>query len=74
MVMQNINGNLLAVEDYTALENHIIDYYTNNKLHQLSVQSRKVYDDVHSYEKVSKQLNNIINNVVKHWCLKRRNS
>ncbi len=64
VVIDNVNGNLLAVEDYTALATHIIDYYTNNKLQQLSVQSRKVYDDVHSYEKVSKQLNNIINKAV----------
>ena len=72
MVMQNINGSLLAVEDYTAPANHIIDYHTNNKLHQLSVQSRKVYGDVHSYEKVSKQLNNIINKAVETLVFKRK--
>ena len=64
VVLDNVNGNLLAVEDYQALANHIVDYYTNNKLQQLSLQSRKVYDDVHSYDKVSKQLNNIINKAV----------
>ena len=63
-MLDNINGNLLGVEGYHALANHIVDYYNNNKLQQLSVQSRKVYDDTHSYEKVSKQLNNIINKAV----------
>lgn len=72
VVIDNVNGNLLEVEDYTALANHIIDYYTNNKLQQLSIQSRKVYDDVHSYDKVSQQLNNIINQAVKTSVFKKK--
>ena len=72
-VHDNVNGNLIKLEDYSALANYIIDYYTNNKLRGFSSASKKIYDENYSYDKVSEQLNYIINKAVETSVFKKKN-
>lgn len=60
IVHDNVNGNLIKIEDDESLANHILDYYTNGKLQELSIQSRRIYNQYYSYNKTSEQLNKII--------------
>lgn len=65
IVQDGINGNLLAVEDAVALANHLSDYYINNKIPQLSANSKLFYDTHYSYDIVCKKLNEVIDEAVK---------
>ena len=72
---------LQACEDFAELEKNqnkpstaeIIDYYTNNKLRGFSSASKKIYDENYSYDKVSEQLNYIINKAVETSVFKKKN-
>ena len=64
IVKDGVNGNLLAVEDATALANHISDYYLNNKIPQLSLNSKMIYDTHYSYQIVSETLNFVIDSAI----------
>lgn len=66
IVHDGFNGNLIAVEDFAALAAHITDYYVNNKLELLSAHSKEVYNTYFSYDKISEQLNYIINDAVRN--------
>lgn len=65
IVHDGFNGNLIAVEDFAALAAYITDYYVNNKLELLSAHSKEVYSTYFTYDKISEQLNYIINDTVK---------
>jgi glycosyltransferase involved in cell wall biosynthesis len=60
IVQDGVNGNLLAVEDAVALAKHLSDYYINNKIPQLSVNAKMVYDTHYSYNIVCGRLNAVI--------------
>ena len=66
IVQNGVNGNLIAVEDAFALANHLSEYYLNNKIPQLSINARKIYDTHYSYDIINEKLNNMIESVVQN--------
>ena len=60
IVFDNENGNLIQVEDETALAAHITNYYLNDKISQLSSNARKVYEKYYGYDIISKKLNDVM--------------
>lgn len=60
IISDTINGNLIAVEDYKQLANHIVSYYQQNKLVSLGAKSGEIYEDLYSYKKISTKMNSVI--------------
>lgn len=74
IVQDGINGNLLAVEDAVSLAKHITDYYINNKIPQLSINSKMVYDTHYSYNIVCNKLNKVIEAAIQNSIFKNEKS
>ena len=70
IVQDGINGNLLAVEDAAALAKHLSDYYLNNKIPQLSINAKRVYDTHYSYNIVCSKLNEVIEDALQNSIFK----
>ncbi len=70
IVKDGVNGNLLTVEDADALAKHLSDYYLNNKIPQLSINAKKVYDTHYSYNIVCNKLNEVIEDALQHSIFK----
>jgi glycosyltransferase involved in cell wall biosynthesis len=61
IIFDGINGHLLKLKDAESLANHILSYYKENKIPQLSANAKKVYDTYFSYEIIAYTLNEVIN-------------
>ena len=72
VILENVNGNTIRVEDDEALAKYIADYYTNHKIEPYSAASRKMYNQNFSNEIISANLNNIINKAVETSVFKKK--
>ncbi len=61
IVLDNVNGNLIGIEDSVSLAKHITNYYLNNTIQQMSTNALEIYSSLYSYEIVSESLVKIIN-------------
>jgi len=64
IIFDGINGHLLKLRDAQSLANHILEYYKEDRIAQLSTNAKKVYDTYFSYEIIANTLNEVINKAI----------